>query len=207
VIVPALANVGDLRYKLPPVPASARQRAEATLAGVGLTTGDYVVVHMGAGSPLKEWPASSWRELVVRLADEHRLVFTGNGELQQHRAAEVTRDVRQCVDLIGRLAWPEFVHVLAQARLVLSVDTVAAHVASAVGTPCVALWAATTRISHWRPLGDATVLTNHVSCAPCFRSRGCEAMACIRGVTADAVLEAVQSRLSSARQLQGAACS
>jgi lipopolysaccharide heptosyltransferase II len=208
ILAPTLPDAAARWYDLPPVPTDASHRAESTLLDAGATPGDYLVVHMGAGSPLKEWPAERWRELAERLTDEgHYLVLTGSGRAEQQRADEVARGRTRCADLTGRLAWPEFVHVLARARLVLCVDTVAAHVAAAVGTPCVALWAAMTRINHWRPLGTScTVLTNHVPCAPCFRSRGCETMACVRGLTVDAVHAAVQSRLTVSHQLQGVEC-
>jgi hypothetical protein len=36
-----------------------------------------------------------------------------------------------------------------------------------------------------------------VPCAPCFRSRGCASMACVREVTVDAVLRAVRTQLGA----------
>jgi ADP-heptose:LPS heptosyltransferase len=201
VLLPALGDT-LARYELPPVPEDARQRVEAVLREAGLQPSGYIVVHMGPGSRLREWPAAKWRQLAEWLtADGHRLAFTGSGDEQARRIAEVTRDVRGCVDLCNRLTWQEFVHVVACAELLVGVETVAAHVAAAVMTPCVAIWSGIGRLSHWRPRGgECTVLMSPVPCAPCFRSRGCSAMSCVRDVSVDAVLEAVHSHLRPAER-------
>ncbi len=197
VLAPDLAGAeAPPLYHVPPVPASARERAESALREAGVSPGEYVVVHMTAGSPLREWPREKWRQLAERLtAEGHELVFTGSGALQEEAAAEVSRGLPRCTNLSGRLGWHEFVHALACAQLVICVETVAAHIAAASGTPCVALWTGITRLTQWRPLGAAsTVLINPVPCAPCFRSRGCAAMSCVRDVGVETVLEAVRSQ-------------
>ena len=173
------------------------------LREAGLEPGQFIVVHMSSGSPLREWPAAKWRELAEHLTiDGHGLVFTGSGQEQARAIADVTRDLPGCTNLCDRLEWPEFVHVVACAELLVSVETVAAHVAAAVGTPSVAIWTGIGRLSHWRPLGgECTVLMNQVPCAPCFRSRGCQAMSCVRDVSVGAVLEAVRSHLRPAGDL------
>jgi ADP-heptose:LPS heptosyltransferase len=197
VLLPTLGDTPVSRYELPPIAEKASRRAAAVLRDAGLQPGAYVVVHIGSGSPLREWPAAKWRLLAEQLtADGHRLAFTGSGDEQARRIADVTRDLRGCVDLCNQLDWPEFVRVVGCAELLVGVETVAAHVAAAVGTPCIAIWTGISRVSHWRPLGgECTLLMNPVPCAPCFRSRGCEAMSCVRDVSVDAVLEAVRSHL------------
>jgi ADP-heptose:LPS heptosyltransferase len=66
------------------------------------------------------------------------------------------------------------------------------HVAAAQRRPCIAIMTGVDDPARWRPLGDhTTVLTDRVPCAPCYRSRGCAAMSCIRGVSTTAVLDAV----------------
>jgi ADP-heptose:LPS heptosyltransferase len=197
VLVPALADTPVGGYELAPVAATAERQAGTVLSANGLQRGEYVVVHIGSGSPLREWPASKWRELAKRLtAEGYRLAFTGSGDEQARAIAQVTQGLRGCADLCNRLRWPEFVSVVAGAALLVGVETVAAHVAAAVGTPSVALWTGIGRLSHWRPLAaQCTVLMSAVPCAPCFRSRGCSAMACVRDVTVDTVLDAVRARV------------
>jgi ADP-heptose:LPS heptosyltransferase len=152
---------------------------------------------MGAGLALKEWPAERWRELVQRLAAEgHHLVFTGTGEDQARKIRAAIADQPGCTDLCDRLSWPEFVAVTASARLVLTVDSVAGHLAAAGGTPVVVLMSGMNRIEQWKPLAErVSVVTQPVPCAPCHRSRGCEAMTCVRGIEVASVLGAIRHRL------------
>jgi ADP-heptose:LPS heptosyltransferase len=197
VLAPGKTETRASRYHLPPIPTAARRSAQNVLRDAGFVPGEYIVFHMGSGSAIREWPREKWRQLAQRLtADGHRLAFTGTGVDQEQQVAEVMHGLLGCVNLSGRLGWQEFVHVLSCAKLVVSVETVAAHVAAAVGTPCVALWTGMTRLAYWRPLGSqVTVLTHPVSCAPCFRSRGCETMACVRDIEVDSVLQAVRPNL------------
>jgi ADP-heptose:LPS heptosyltransferase len=43
---------------------------------------------------------------------------------------------------------------------VISVDSVAGHVAAAVGTPSVTIWTSSSSPHHWRPLASASVVVD-----------------------------------------------
>ena len=192
VVFPTIDASHATRCSLAPVPHEAAQRADVLLQQLGLSHGEYAVVHMGVGSSLREWPKPKWREVVrVLMASGVRVVLTGAGAEQVREADDVARD-HGCVNLAGRLRWHEFVYVIAKARVVVAPETVAGHVAAAVGTPCVSLYTGMGNIDHWRPLSDrCSVLTHAVPCAPCYRRRGCATMDCIRGIEADDVIGAV----------------
>jgi ADP-heptose:LPS heptosyltransferase len=187
---PDARDASPLRCELPTTAPAAAQRAASLLADVGVSAREFVLVHMGSGAERRRWPAGEWRALLTRLAAEgHRVVFTGRGAAEAAAIRELVAVVPGAVDLADRLAWDELVHVVSAARLVLTVETAAAHVAAATDTPCVAIWSGITSPHHWRPLGESVdVVTNAVPCAPCFLSHGCEEMSCVRGLTADRVL-------------------
>ncbi len=185
-------------YVLGPVRDDSARRAEARLIEAGVSPGEYVVVHMGVGSALREWPRAKWRETVRALVVAgHQVVLTGAGDDQVRDAADVARECG-CATLAGRLSWNEFVHIIANARVVVAPETVAGHVAAAVGTPCVSLYTGMGTIDHWRPLSSVcSVLTHDVPCAPCHRRRGCATMDCVRDIEVDDVLAAVQAAFAS----------
>ena len=161
--------------------------------------GEYVVVHMGGGAALKEWPAEKWRALLERLsARGARVLLTGSGEGQERDAALAARGLPGVESLAGKLGWKAFAACVAGARLVVAADTVAAHLAAAAGVPAVVVATGINNPHHWRPLHpSAVVLTRPVPCAPCHRSRGCEAMTCVRGVEVDEVLAAASRFLAA----------
>ena len=165
-----------------------------------LTRGGYVVLHVGAGGTLKAWPAAKWRLLAQKWLDAGAaLVFTGAGEKDAGLIAEVTAGLHGCVNVCDRLSWGGLVAAITQARLLVCVDTVAGHIAGAVGTPCAVITTGQNPYL-WHPLGQAhRVLTHPVPCLPCHRGLGCAGMECIREVDAGRVYAAGRALLDEAQ--------
>lgn len=100
------------------------------------------IVHAGAAYGSRLWPAERFAEVAVRLREAgHRIVFTGSAA-DRPRALDValasgaaTADV-----LAGTQTLGQFAGTTAKARLVVSADTGAAHLASAYGRPSVVLF-------------------------------------------------------------------
>lgn len=120
--------------------------------GLSPIQGDYIVMHMGSGAPEKEWSIHLWRELAERLEREHlRLVFTGQGRAEKEDIASVSKHLTRAVDTSGALEWCEFVALIASARLLISLDTAAAHVAAATQTPALQLFSGNNPPLLWKP--------------------------------------------------------
>ncbi|HET8644722.1 MAG TPA: lipopolysaccharide heptosyltransferase II [Vicinamibacteria bacterium] len=99
-------------------------------------------------------------------------------------------------DLCGRTTLAEMAGVLAQARLLLSNDSGAMHVAAALGTPVVAVFGPT----DWRetaPVGDRHRLVREpVHCSPCLLRECPIDHRCMRRVTAERVEQAARELLA-----------
>lgn len=190
-----------LRYSLhgPSGNDAATADADRVLAAHGITGAPYVLVHMGSGAPERRWPTEAWKALARKLADDgHLLVFTGRGPEEAAAVGAAVEGLPRAINLCDRLSWTQFVHAVRRAEAVVTVETVAAHVAAATDTPCVALWSGTTSRHHWGPAGSSVSLVMQpTTCAPCFRSRGCADMTCIRDLSASDVHAAVQRMLSA----------
>src|SRR6266511_1969181 len=108
-----------------------------------------VVVHPGASGPARACPPERLREAVVALTGAgNRVVVTGS---PQER--ELTRYVAgaEAVDLGGRTRLPQLAGVLAGAACLVCANTGPAHLAAAVGTPVVSLFAPTVPFGRWAP--------------------------------------------------------
>jgi ADP-heptose:LPS heptosyltransferase len=193
-VEPAAGGLSRLRYSLAP---PALPSGESVWQPPGAD--GYVIMHIGAGLALREWPLERWKLVVDSLlADGHTLVFTGKGERQAQDAQTLTENKPRCHNLCDRIGWNEFVAVVANAQLAVTVESVAGHLAAGVGTPAVVLMSGMTRLEQWSPLGDQVrTVSNPVPCAPCFRSAGCEGMMCVRGISVEEVVEAVRSQLAA----------
>ena len=142
----------------------------------------YCVVHMGAGSPVRELAAAFWREVASQLAEGQRVLFTGRGSREWSNAAEVTDGIPNCVNACDHLSWEGLVAAIRHARTFYGVDSMASHVAAAVSTECVAMYAGMNNQARFRPESkNATVWSNALPCSACERQFGCAAMTCMQG--------------------------
>ncbi|MGW0522002.1 glycosyltransferase family 9 protein [Crossiella sp. NPDC003009] len=158
----------------------------------------YVVLHPGASVPARSWPPSRCAEAVAELVrGGHRVVVTG-GPGETALTAEVAG--AHAVDLGGRTSFAELAGVLARAAAVVVGNTGPAHLAAAVGTPVVSLFAPVVPAIRWAPHGPHVLLGDQW--APCRDSRAklCPVPGhpCLNTVPATAVAEAVRSLLEVA---------
>lgn len=204
----------DLRLRDPgDVPEPERALALARACGAPLPAGDdgglavrpvtaglpagleppYVVLHPGTSVPARAWPPERFRqarELLV--AEGHRTVVTGAPAEQ-----DLTRYVvgsTPAVDLGGRTSLAELAAVLAGAQAAVAGNTGPAHLAAAVRTPVVSLFAPTVPAVRWAPYAVPRVLLGDQD-APCRGSRATTCPLpghpCLASVTAQDVLSAV----------------
>ncbi|OLT13612.1 glycosyl transferase [Actinomadura sp. CNU-125] len=178
-----------------PAPADTRLRVRGPLPDTAHLTGGpgYVIVHPGTSVPARAWPPERCAEAVRLLhAAGHRVVVTGHGD-EKELTARVAGE--SGLDLGGRTALPELAAVLAGARAVVAGNTGPAHLAAAVGTPVVSLFAPTVPAARWAPFGVPMALLGDQQ-APCkdTRARECpvDGHPCLASVTADEVAAAVE---------------
>ena len=164
----------------------------SNLADRALTANrQYVLLHMGVGD-YRSWPLANWLELGRALRQRGRdIVLTGAKGREAEMAADIAKQLgAQCV--AGSLSWNEFVTCVANAAAVISVDTVTGHLAACFGSPSIILLSGRWGSRFFRPNNiNAVTLTHPVGCAPCYRSTGCAAMACIKYVSVEEVLSAL----------------
>jgi ADP-heptose:LPS heptosyltransferase len=179
-------------FPLPPGDdgALAIKREEPTLE-----PGDYVVVHPGASVPARAWAPERNAELVRALvASGRRVVVTGGPGEEPLTAAVSGLATDDVSDLGGRTSFAELAEVLAAARCVVVGNTGPAHLAAAVGTPVVSLYAPTVPAVRWRPWRVShELLYVEVPCAGC-RARECPVPGhpCLGGLAVEDVVAAVE---------------
>jgi heptosyltransferase-3 len=154
---------------------AAEQRADALLTWHGLRRGQFIQVHPASRWLFKCWPAARVAELINTLCERgERVALTG--ATQGNEAAylrEVFEHLQQpVVNLTGKLGLKELAAVTARARLFVGVDSAPLHIASAMGTPAVALFGPSGEV-EWGPwqISHRVVVSAH-ACRPCGQS-GC----------------------------------
>jgi len=204
----SLDLVQTLGYRLPPSDDRAlRILRPAAGRPTPAFAGDYVVVHPGASVPARAWEPERCAELVALLADDGRRVVVTGGPAERELTALVAGPPRTDVlDLGGETTLAELAEVLAAADAVVVGNTGPAHLAAAVGTPVVSLFAPTVPPARWRPWRVPYELHYvDVPCAGC-RARECPVPGhpCLGGVAPADVARAVE-RLAGPVRLESAA--
>ncbi|WP_197520841.1 glycosyltransferase family 9 protein [Mycobacterium sp. E2238] len=208
----------DLRHQVPdgiPEPERALSLAEA--AGCRLPPGDdgalriraveplpaplaeiaghspFVVFHPGAAVPARRPSQERSAAMVAALTGAgYRVVVTGGPDEADLTAAVASG---KAVDLGGRTSFAELAAVFSAARVVVVPNTGPAHLAAAVGTPVVSLFAPVVPAAQWRPYARRVRVLGDQS-APCraTRARVCPVPNhhCLDRITDAELLDAVK---------------
>ena len=160
-------------------------------------TEPYVVYHPGAAVPARRPTAEHSRTIVAALvAAGHRVVVTGD-RAESTLTGYVSADL--ALDLCGRLDLPQLAAVLDRASVVVAPNTGPAHLAAAVGTPVVSLFAPVVPAARWAPHGVPRVVLGdqHAECRE-TRATTCPVPGhpCLNAIRPDEVCSAVASLLS-----------
>ena len=189
----------DVLPRVRPAPATAaRARDLLDAAGVGRGAPLVGIAPGAAYGHAKRWPPARVAALVARLrgegADCILVGAAGDREAGREIESSLPADAR-VVNLIGRTDLRLLVGLLAACDAFVSNDSGAVHLAAAAGVPVAAIFGPTDEHAT-APLGDHDVIVHQVFCRPCML-RDCPIdHRCMRGISPDAVFEAVSRRLA-----------
>ena len=150
-------------------------------------------MHPGASVPARAWAPERNAELVAALVAAGWNVAVTGAPGERELTAYVA-GARPGRDLGGATDLAELAAVLEGAAAVVVGNTGPAHLAAAVGTPVVSLYAPTVPAERWRPWRvPHAILNEPVPCAGC-RARSCPVPGhpCIDELPLEAVLDAVE---------------
>ncbi|WP_312809803.1 glycosyltransferase family 9 protein [Corynebacterium variabile] len=127
--------------------------------------GRTAIVHVGAGYASRHWPVERFAQVVDHLVSCGRRVILTGSAVERPRALQVagltTGGGTGAVEVAaGELALTGFLSAVASAEVVVSVDTGAAHLASAFGRPSVVIFGPAPPEEWGPPPGPHRVLTD-----------------------------------------------
>lgn len=191
-----------------------RQSLKGKLSTTPLALADnWMVAHCGASAASRRYPPEYFARALALIGERAGpIVLTGDASER-----ELVRGIMQAcegqaplIDMAGELSLGEFACLLEDASLLLSNNTGPVHIAAALGTPVVDLYALTNP-QHMPWNVPQRVLFKDVPCRNCYRSVCPEHHHdCLRGVAPEEVCTAVIGLLAetgglSTRSLAGVA--
>lgn len=168
-----------------------------------------VLMHIGTSSNFQErrWLPERYAALADRLLAnwKAKIIFTGLPE--EGRIIEETmrylHHAEQMINLGGQLSFMDYFGLIAAADLVISADTAAVHLASAVNTPVAGLYGPNTP-KLYGPWGESGLaLYAPPPCSPCITNFNAKIHACrhadgrgacMAAISTDAVFDALQAK-------------
>ncbi len=185
----------DLEAPRLPLSERALGRARTALGAAGLAEdGSFVALSPGSAfARTKRWPAERFASLADAIAarGDRAAVFVGPGEEDLGRS--IAAGARSRPPVLGAGLDPvELAAALSLARAAVTNDSGPMHLAGAVGTPVVALFGPTDP-GRTGPSGSPSrVLDRYVFCSPCFKTECPYAHECMREISVEAVVRAVE---------------
>jgi lipopolysaccharide heptosyltransferase III len=202
-----LAELGDANLDSPAswdlhlTPAE-KARAKELLEPAG----DHPIIAVSVGTKVqsKDWGRDNWRALLNRLATlypGHALALCGAPE--ESEASEFAADGwrensrKPVVNLCGRLTPRESAAAISHACIFVGHDSGPMHLAAAVQTPCVAIFAARNKPRVWFPYGrQHRVLYHQTDCWGCgLETCSVEKKKCLTSIIVDEVVTEVHAIL------------
>jgi len=186
--------------------AEDRRFAAELLQTEGITGKKLVALNLGASNRIKCWRPASFAMLADRLAaDAEVAVLLIGGRDELDLAAQVMAAAKvPPLNLVERLSLTRLGALLQQCRLLVSGDTGPLHLATAVGTPVIALFGAIDP-ERTGPVGKGHKVISHpeLSCVPCNDKlcRHTPELECMDLITVDEVFAAAAALLQRADQV------
>ena len=189
--------MGELAFS---VPETERAWAKQWLQGHQLLIErPLVIIHPGAGAPVKLWRSEAWAVLAQKLIDQYRCQIILSGGPDEVELCHCIAGLISPVPPIsaGQTSLAQLAGLMAEATLAVGSDTGPLKLAAAVGTPTVELYGpvAAQKFGPWGPPAKNRYLTSGLSCIACdhldYQATELAHHFCVRGLSVEWVLREV----------------
>jgi len=149
------------------VPGAEAQKAETLLQA--LVGRKKVALFPGGSIPEKKWPPEKFHSLAVLLARKGYALVAIGGMDDYTDCCNLTEDIRESVNVCGKLTLAGTAAVLSRVSLLITGDSGIMHLAYALGTPTLSLFGPGNE-KKWAPPGNShAVIRKGIDCSPCTK--------------------------------------
>ena len=162
-----------------------------------------VLLQPGARYWFKAWPPERFAELADRLTFQYGCQVLIGGSRQEGDLAQQIQQMAKSrpISMAGRTTIKQFAAIAKKSALFVGNDSGAMHIASAVGTPVVALFGPSSPV-EWGPRGGTTeVIYKGLDCA-CFHNMPGGEQNCISDCGSRGVAAAPAASLAGSRNVR-----
>jgi len=187
-----------------PIPHEASRRVSGLLDYHGVANAELIVMAPGTIWETKQWPSDRFAEVARHFLQKDFSVVLVGTDRERAACAKVAALEPRVVDLSGETTLSELAALIRRATICVTNDSGPMHLAVALKRPVVSVFGPTdpTWIGPYRR--DGAVLQAIMPCSPCYLrelNRCIHGHACMKGVTADAVINRTEDILRRQRVL------
>jgi len=117
-----------------------------------------VVIAAGSRSHTKRWPKEKFVELIKRVAKDFAVKIILTGDKDDAAVNQYIAQNTQALDLSGKISLNELSYILKKARVLITNDSAASHIASYLDVPLVAVFGITNDAQYGRWSRISTVV-------------------------------------------------
>lgn len=152
-----------------------------------------VGIHPSASCPSKTWPYELFGQLADRIIEKRGCKIV----IEDIKFADTVQNhMKHKAILLKKSTLPQAAALFKRCKLFISTDNGLAHIAAAVGTPCVSIFGRKQpgiSPTRWKPVGEnVVVLHKDVGCEECLAHNCKKDFACLKAITVDEVFDAAK---------------
>ena len=187
------AKIDNVEFILPPN-NDAEVKVRLLMSKYKLDDKKFIAIN-----PVAYWKTKLWdNEKFAHLADlannklKMKVVFTGSEK--ESIEGITSRMTTEGINLGGQTSLLDLAYLYKKAQMVITTDSGPMHLASAVGTPVIALFGPTDP-ARTGPYGkEHIIITAGLSCSPCFLKK-CSTRKCMENILPEQVFAAIEKKL------------
>jgi predicted lipopolysaccharide heptosyltransferase III len=192
-------GISDVSFPLQlQLPQPARAKADALRRSLNVRK-PYIVLHPGSARQEKLWDADRWARVIEHFGrdNDFDLVLTsGASKHEKAHIGAIKKEIQQqIIDFSGKTDLLTLAALIADARLLVTVDSAPVHLAAATQTPQVILFGPTNPF-HWRPRESPALILQGKQAEAVTEFSPAQSRAPMSQISTEAVISAMDLLLS-----------
>ena len=185
----AFLGIKPQKIEYPLLQTNQESRVQRFMQDHGLRPKQFIILNIGGGWQSKILTREQNLEIVNRLKKNYSLVLLWGNEKESRAAERISRETG--IPRTDFLRFHELFDFIRQARLMITADTLALHVADMVKTPSVGIFGPTDPERNGSLLTQSRAVFEKTSCSFCYKKK-CDTMACLKHIDIDEIERAVK---------------
>ncbi len=192
----------DLTPELPYIyiPQEVKENIDVLLTDIKFKDASYIVVSPGGRSQSKLWAKEKFLKLCEKIIGRFKCKVLLVGDLKDkiitNWIAQNISSKDEVFDLSGNISLLQLAELLRRAKVLITNDSGALHMGSAVGIPVVAIFGPTNELQYG-PVGEKSIaVTDDIDCRPCIYAKCKDFFPCLNNIGVSKVYKEVEKILS-----------